>query len=92
MAKRGGKRGRNADDDNVQYEWRWGPRAHAEIGEQGVGHFLAEFMAERSSAEEAEVSDDDDDAAERQQTQKKKVEKRYRGIETAAGSALSDVR
>jgi melanoma-associated antigen len=93
-AKRGGgKRGRNAatDDDNVQYEWRWGPRAHAEIGEAGIGKFLAEFMAERS-AEDDDQDDEDMDAGERQEAMRKKIEKRFRGIETAAGGTLNEVR
>jgi hypothetical protein len=90
-SKRGGKRGRGGDDDNVQYEWRWGPRAHSEIGEQGIGRFLAEFMAERSTAEQGD-DDSDDDGAERQRALRKMTEKRFQGIETAAGGTLHDVR
>ena len=36
------------DDSDVAWEWRWGPRAAAEIGETAVARFVAEFMAERA--------------------------------------------
>ncbi|EJD00539.1 MAGE-domain-containing protein [Fomitiporia mediterranea MF3/22] len=47
-----GKRGRTAahadhDEEGATYEWRWGARAHAEVGERAVAEFVAEFMAER---------------------------------------------
>ena len=54
--KRGRGGGRSAtqqngagEDSDVAWEWRWGPRAMAEIGEAAVAHFVAEFMAERAS-------------------------------------------
>jgi hypothetical protein len=37
------------EDNDVAWEWRWGPRAMAEIGEEAIAHFVAEFMAERAS-------------------------------------------
>jgi melanoma-associated antigen len=37
------------EDNDVAWEWRWGPRAAAEIGETAVARFVAEFMAERAS-------------------------------------------
>ena len=37
------------EDNDVAWEWRWGPRALAEIGEAAIAHFMAEFMAERAS-------------------------------------------
>ena len=37
------------EDNDVAWEWRWGPRAVAEIGEEAIAHFVAEFMAERAS-------------------------------------------
>lgn len=36
------------EDNDVAWEWRWGPRAMAEIGEEAIAHFVAEFMAERA--------------------------------------------
>ena len=38
------------EDSDVAWEWRWGPRAMAEIGEAAVARFVAEFMAERASS------------------------------------------
>ena len=35
-------------ENGVVWEWRWGPRAAAEIGEVAVGWFVAEFIAERT--------------------------------------------
>ena len=37
------------EDNDAAWEWRWGPRAMAEIGEEAIAHFVAEFMAERAS-------------------------------------------
>ena len=41
--------GAGGEDNDVAWEWRWGPRAAAEIGEAAVAQFVAEFMAERAS-------------------------------------------
>ena len=41
--------GGGGEENDVVWEWRWGPRAAAEIGEVAVGRFVAEFMAERAS-------------------------------------------
>ncbi|KAH9992547.1 MAGE family-domain-containing protein, partial [Russula compacta] len=38
------------EESDVAWEWRWGPRALAEIGEVAVARFVAEFMAERASS------------------------------------------
>ncbi|EMD36010.1 hypothetical protein CERSUDRAFT_66377 [Gelatoporia subvermispora B] len=96
-ARAGGKRGRVAasqggPDEQGAVEWRWGPRAHSEIGEKAVARFVAEFMVERPAAE-------DDDAERRPRrreedpTAKKRMEFMMRGIERAAsGNPLSDVR
>ncbi|KAJ8090361.1 hypothetical protein PM082_018957 [Marasmius tenuissimus] len=90
-----GKRARatQADDDHgVQYEWRWGPRAHSEIGEKGVAAFMSEFMV-------AEEQEDDDDADEgrgaerrRRETALSSLEKMKEGIEKAAGGNLSGLK
>ena len=37
------------EDNDVAWEWRWGPRAMAEIGEAAIARFVGEFMAERAS-------------------------------------------
>ncbi|EED83309.1 predicted protein [Postia placenta Mad-698-R] len=54
-AKGGGKRGRGpgaaqggaGDDGGAVFEWRWGGRAMAEVGEKAIARFMAEFMVER---------------------------------------------
>jgi phage terminase small subunit len=103
VAKKGGvKRGRNAnDEDNAQYEWRWGPRAHAEVGEQGIARFMAEFMVEQYELEAGAQDEEDEEEDEVQETgpsgrmnavTARKVESAMKGIETAAGAVLSDVR
>lgn len=61
-----GKRGRasaNDDEGGAIYEWKWGSRAQAEIGEAAVGRFVGEFMVERAlkAAAAARQDDDDDD-------------------------------
>ncbi|CAE6362470.1 unnamed protein product [Rhizoctonia solani] len=48
------KRGRQsqvaADDeeDGATIEWKWGSRAHAEMGERAVAEFMVDFMVERA--------------------------------------------
>lgn len=97
-ARAGGKRGRQsmaqADQDGQAnaYEWRWGPRAHSEVGEKAIAQFVAEFMVERPAAE-----DDDEERRPRRKdddpARKKQMELMLRGIERgASGAALSDIR
>ncbi|PVF97462.1 hypothetical protein CPB86DRAFT_734686 [Serendipita vermifera] len=38
----------DAQEGSVDFEWRWGERAHAEISEEGISDFIVEFMVERS--------------------------------------------
>ena len=85
-AKSGGKRSRvpNASqaggEEGSNGEWRWGPRAHGEVGEQGVARFVAEFMAEQVSDPEAG-----------EETQQKLLEAILKGIKGVTGE-LSDVK
>ena len=84
-AKSGGKRGRvpsatQAGEEVSNVEWRWGPRAHGEVGEQGVARFVAEFMAERVADPEAG-----------EETQQKLLEAMLKGIKGVTGE-LSDVK
>ena len=57
------------DDGEASFEWRWGSRAHAEIGEDSVAGYVADFMSkafyrERSrlilNGEDDDEDDDDD--------------------------------
>jgi hypothetical protein len=85
-AKSGGKRSRvpNASqaggEESNNGEWRWGPRAHSEVGEQGVAQFVAEFMAERAADPEAG-----------EEAQRKLLEAMLKGIKGVTGE-LSDIK
>ena len=70
----GGSRG---DTNHEDWEFRWGPRAKAEVGEVGVANFLAEFMATR-------IPLDADDGSKKAQLQRR-VEAMMGGIQKAAG-------
>lgn len=102
----GNKRGRggqsqsqvNNEDEGDAFEWRWGPRAMTEVGEMGIGKFVADFLEERTR--EAEAEDEDDEMDERQarkarqkgeEQSTKRMEALVKGIERAAGGSLSDV-
>ena len=84
--KSGGKRSRvphatqAGGEEGSNVEWKWGPRAHCEVGEQGVARFVAEFMAERMADPEAG-----------EETQQKLLEAMLKGIKGATGE-LSDVK
>lgn len=95
-ARKGTKRGRGgagaANDDGTlaAYEWRWGPRALAEVGERAVAQFVAEFMAARPGEDDA---DEDAVGASQEEGVQKRVQIVFRGIERAAsGAPLADVR
>lgn len=79
----------NGGDEAVVYEWRWGPRALAEVGEQDVGRFVADFMVERGRREATgEDADEDEDVGEMAEV-KKMRERTMGGIERAAGGNLA---
>lgn len=98
----GGKRGRApaatqaTADDGASYEWRWGNRAHSEVGEKGIGTFAAEFMVERMAVDDDE--DDEDDGGKdagkekRDDARKKVLEKMIKGIGRAAGGSLAELK
>lgn len=97
----GGKRGRasaatqaNAED-GVTYEWRWGNRAHSEIGERGIAGFAAEFMVERIGEDEEEEEGGRANAAReqrREEARRKVLEKMVKGIQRAAGGELAEIK
>lgn len=74
-------------DEGIVYEWRWGPRAQAEVGEQDVARFVADFMVERAR-HEASGEDADEDVEDTPEV-KKMRERTYGGIEKAAGGSLA---
>lgn len=85
-AKSSGKRSRVPSTSQVRGEegsngeWRWGPRAHGEVGEQGVARFVAEFMAERVV-----------DPGAGEEAREKLLEAMLKGIKGVTGD-LSDVK
>jgi hypothetical protein len=101
-----GKRGRGGasqatqaqDDEGGVYEWRWGPRAFAEVGEKAIARFIAEFMAERPGGGEESTDDEGEDPRAvrarrkaREEENEKRLQVMLRGIERAAGGELLDV-
>ncbi|KAF7314545.1 MAGE domain-containing protein [Mycena kentingensis (nom. inval.)] len=101
-----GKRARvsAADEEaGMAYEWRWGPRAASEVGEQAIGKFIAEFMVGQQLGDVEEEDDDEEGAgagrsAARARKQKQKVdakaryEKMLSGVARAAGGELAEIK
>lgn len=72
-------------------EWKWGGRAHSEVGEKGIAQFVGEFMVGQMGGGE----DADDDEGERRNgaIREKRLEVMMKGIQrAAAGGNLSDVK
>ncbi len=84
-AKAGKSKRVRADDGEgaVKYEWRWGSRAHTEIGEEGIAEFVAEFMI-------GPLDEEGEGGGRRQKEREKKVEKMVQGIGRAAGGGLAE--
>lgn len=94
------------EDDQTMYEWRWGSRAFAEIGEVGIAQFVADFMVggfdddDDSDEEEEELrSTRGGRGAGRSDGKKKKKEeadarltKMVAGIEKIAGGHLAEIK
>jgi hypothetical protein len=76
-------------EDGRAYEWRWGPRAHCEVGEENIGRFIAEFMVEREVNEDQGGNTQGRAATRRRED---KVQKMYIGIEKAAGGKLVELK
>lgn len=87
-------------DHTAGYEWRWGPRAHSEIGESGIALFAAEFMVERAreaaglGAANATVAGADSEGTSKpdKASLKQAVGRIVDGIGRAAGGDLSDIK
>ncbi|KAG7442695.1 MAGE-domain-containing protein [Guyanagaster necrorhizus] len=95
-AKKGkGKRVRATqrdDDSGATYEWRWGNRAHSEVGEKAIAQFVAEFMVGEQEAEDDEEEVGRSRGRQRQDHAQNKVDRMAAGIERAAGGNLSDLK
>jgi melanoma-associated antigen len=96
-----GKRGRapaatqNNEDGGGTIEWRWGSRAHSEVGEQGIASFVAEFMVERMGVEEQQ--DEEEGSGRRgekarQEAAQKRLDGVLKGIHRAAGGNLQEIK
>ncbi|KAI9461517.1 MAGE-domain-containing protein [Russula earlei] len=93
----------DGEDSDVACEWRWGPRAVAEIGEAAVARFIAEFMAERANrvggpggrptGEGDGEASDDEGGGRRERVHREEAQRRLaallRGVESAAGGDLA---
>jgi len=84
----GSKRLRTQAEDLEEgraYEWRWGPRAHCEVGEENIGRFMAEFMVEREANQ-----DGGGNSQAARKRREENLEKMYAGIEKAAGGKFAE--
>ncbi|KAF8272190.1 MAGE family-domain-containing protein [Lactarius quietus] len=95
--------GGGGEENDVAWEWRWGPRAAVEIGEVAVARFVAEFMAERASGGGAagsagggaggEEGSDEEVGGRRARAHREEAQKRLaallKGVELAAGGDLA---
>jgi len=91
----GSKRLRTQAEDLEEgraYEWRWGPRAHCEVGEENIGQFVAEFMVEREANQDGGGNSQGRGAAAAKKKREENLEKMYGGIEKAAGGKLAELR
>ncbi|KAI5121740.1 hypothetical protein M0805_009030 [Coniferiporia weirii] len=93
-----GKRARNADADEegVSYEWRWGARAQAEVGELAIAQFVAEFMAERVLRDTGRGDGDDESTGPQrrdfdEEEGQRVLDSMMKGITRAAGGKLNDI-
>lgn len=73
-----------ANGEEAVFEWRWGARAYAEVGEADVARFVAEFMVERTRGEEEEGVQESPET-------RKMREGMMKGIERAAGGSLAEL-
>jgi len=79
------------DELGTTWLWLWGSRAHKEIGEMGIGKFIAEFMVERmgEEAEEEEEEGEGEVGAGAKGRGKAKGKKKAKDGETEASRKLT---
>jgi len=82
------KRGRaskgDKQDSNDSFSWKWGARAYAEFGENGIVDFLTTFMVEKSELIEQAVTEDEGAREGYQQKRKEEAEAMRKSIFKAA--------
>ncbi|SJX63228.1 uncharacterized protein SRS1_14052 [Sporisorium reilianum f. sp. reilianum] len=86
----GGAGGR-ADDETTVWEWRWGSRAEAEVGEKRIAELISVLFADPSSTQDgAQAAEEDDE--ETQAIDRERLVKRRKmlltNIASVAGSQL----
>ncbi len=94
-----GKRGRQSkdDDEDAVYEWKWGTRAHAEVGEEAVAQFIGEFMVERTLKDQEEEEETDNTRGRNKKAQNvdeekdKMLQSIMKGITRSAGGSLNSL-
>ncbi|KAN0088322.1 hypothetical protein V8E55_005379 [Tylopilus felleus] len=74
---------------HLAYEWRWGNRAHSEVGEQAVARLVGEFMVERKRMVDVE---EEAEGARGSGGLEMQSETTVKAIERAAGGSLTDVK
>lgn len=83
--------GGRADDETTVYEWRWGSRAEAEVGERNIAEFISHLFLDPSSTQDGAVETAEDDQ-ETQAIDRDRLAKRQKlllgNIATVAGSKL----
>lgn len=81
-------------EEGIMYEWRWGPRAHCEVGEENIGKFVAEFMVDGEVNEEEEGGRVAGRGGTATATRKQEtiLKKMYSGVEKAAGGKLAELK
>lgn len=104
--KGAGKRIRATQAEDAEegrtWEWRWGPRAACEVGEEGIAKFVAEFMVGNADADEDEDAEEGNAAggARRRRAggaaaangREEKLQRMLAGVEKAAGGKLAECR
>lgn len=75
------------EDGESNYEWKWGSRAIAEIGEEGIGEFIVDFMETIEKLRRS--SEDADSTAEHNNKETEgRRDKMLKAVGRAAGGGL----
>lgn len=88
--KRG--RGNDGDEEGVGYEWRWGSRADAEVGEKAMGQFIAEFTVEQTlKSRDVQAIPESDDEGNSQRNQRRKRRPKPEELDKMRDNVMSDI-
>ena len=69
-----GRRKSRLDDNGEEgvFEWKWGTRAHAEMGEESIAQFMADFMHTRWLEEQRQIVQEEEEEEEAAARNKKR--------------------